>query len=192
VPEVELKCNCGQVRGKTKTLSPSAGTRIACCCDDCQRYAEWLGQEDTVLDEYGGTDIFQMPVSFLKISEGNEHISCVRLGAKGMYRWYAKCCNTPIGNTMGKGVPFIGVVHSFMNHASTRKADLGESRGYIQTKFAKKEVPENLKAASLGTMLRSLSKLMLWKFKGFNKPTAFFDTNGNPVTEPNVLADPKD
>ncbi len=117
MPEIKLKCSCGKVRGKTKNVNENSGTRIMCCCDDCQSFAQYLNQESSVLDQYGGTDIFQMPISNIKITEGIEQISSIRLSAKGMYRWYTKCCNTPIGNSMGPGVPFIGIIHNFMDNA---------------------------------------------------------------------------
>jgi len=44
----------------------------------------FLGQEGKVLDQYGGTDILQIPVSHLTISEGKSEISCVRFSPKGM------------------------------------------------------------------------------------------------------------
>lgn len=75
-----------------------------------------LEQEHKILDQYGATDIFQLPVAHLYITTGNEHIACLRLSQKGIYRWFAKCCNTLIGNTLGGKAPFIGVVHNFMQH----------------------------------------------------------------------------
>ncbi len=187
MPEIKLKCSCGKVRGKTKNVNESSGTRIMCCCDDCQSFAQYLNQESSVLDQYGGTDIFQMPISNIRIIEGIEQVSSIRLSAKGMYRWYTKCCNTPIGNSMGPGVPFIGVIHNFMDNASTRDKELGKSRGHIQTKFARQEVPTDLKGSSLKIILRSLSKLIVWKIKGLNKPSVFFDDNGKPIAKPNIL-----
>jgi len=185
--EVELKCACGKVQGSTESVNSESGTRIVCCCDDCQKFAQYLGQEDRTLDEYGGTDIFQMPISHLQISEGAEFIACIRLSSKGLYRWYAKCCGTPIGNSMGAGVPFMGLIHNFMEHKTSRDADLGPSRGYIQTKFAKKEIPESLKATYIRIVLRGLSKLLVWKIKGLNTPSAFFSKNGKPIVEPTIV-----
>ncbi len=187
MPKIKLKCSCGKVRGKTKNVNERSGTRIMCCCDDCQSFAQYLNQESSVLDQYGGTDIFQMPISNIKITEGIEQISSVKLSEKGLYRWYTKCCNTPIGNSMGPGVPFIGIIHNFMDNASTLDEELGKSRGHIQTKFARKEVPTVLKGSSIKIIIRSLSKLLLWKVKGLNKPSVFFDDNGKPIAKPNIL-----
>jgi hypothetical protein len=187
MPEIKLKCSCGKVKGQTQNINESSGTRLMCCCDDCQSFAQYLKQESSVLDQYGGTDIFQMPISNVKITEGTEQISSIRLSDKGLYRWYTKCCNTPIGNTMGPGAPFIGVIHNFMDNTSTRDEELGKSRGHIQTKFARQEVPTDLKGPPLKIILRSLSKLFVWKIKGLNKPSVFFDDNGKPITKPNIL-----
>jgi len=187
MPKIELSCSCGAVQGITKSVDADLGTRIACCCDDCQRFAEHLDNADTVLDEYGGTDIFQMPISYVTISQGKQHIACVRLSSKGLHRWYAKCCNTPIGNTLGPGGAFIGLIHSFMHNAGTRDRDLGISRGYIQTKFATKDVPSEQIASPLGTILRSLLKLLVWKIEGFSKPSSFFTESGEPITQPTIL-----
>ena len=122
MPEINLKCSCGKVRGKTKNVNESSGTRIMCCCDDCQSFAQYLEQESSVLDQYGGTDIFQMPISYIKITEGMKQISSVRLSAKGMYRWYTKCCNTPIGNSMNKPVLIIVLSKDFIVIGSARFA----------------------------------------------------------------------
>ena len=187
MPVINLKCSCGKVKGKTKDVSEKSGTRVSCCCDDCQSFAQHLNQESNVLDQYGGTDIFQMPISNIKITEGIEKISCVRLSDKGLYRWHTKCCNTLIGNTMGAGGPFIGVIHSFMVHASTRDEELGKIRGYIQTKFAKQEVPSELEGSPFKIILRTISKLIVWKLKGLNKPSVFFDDNGKFLVKPKTL-----
>jgi hypothetical protein len=185
--EVNLKCACGTVKGKTSAVSSKIGTRITCCCDDCQAFSQFLGQEGNVLDQYGGTDIFQIPVSFLTITEGKSEIACIRLSPKGMHRWYAKCCNTPIGNTFGAGGPFIGVIHSFMDKSEMSEVDLGKSRGHILTKFAKTPVPENLKGSSLSINFRVVAKILSWKLKGLNKPSEFFNNNAEPICQPQIL-----
>jgi hypothetical protein len=185
--EVNLKCACGAVKGKTSAVSSRIGTRITCCCDDCQAFSQFLGQEGNVLDQYGGTDIFQIPVSYLTISKGKSEIACVRLSPKGMHRWYAKCCNTPIGNTFGAGGPFIGVIHSFMDKSEMSEVDLGKSRGHILTKFAKTPVPENLKGSSLSINFRVVAKILSWKLKGLNKPSEFFNNNREPICQPQIL-----
>lgn len=187
MPEIDVQCFCGKIEGTTENINSSTGTRIVCCCDDCQIFAEYLGNEGNILDQYGGTDIFQMPISQLKISQGNEHIGCMRISSKGMYRWYASCCNTPIGNTLGSGVPFIGLIHSFMANPSTRDTDLGKIRGYLEIKFAKQQVPKTQQGSSFRIILRGLYKIILWKLRGLNSPSVFFNDNGESIVAPKIL-----
>jgi hypothetical protein len=55
-----LGCRCGHVRGVANDVTPNSGFRFICYCWDCQAFARFLGRPD-VLDQAGGTDIFQMP-----------------------------------------------------------------------------------------------------------------------------------
>ena len=89
---------------------------------------------------------------------------------------------------MGAGVPFIGVIHNFMANASTRDEDLGKSRGHLMIKFARKEIPESLLGSYPKIALRMLSKLFVWKIRGLNKPSAFFDADGEAVATPRILS----
>jgi hypothetical protein len=183
--DIKLSCDCGSLEGIAKSITPALGTRLSCCCVDCQAFAKFLGKERDILNQYGGTDIYQMPVALLNIEKGSENLACIRLTDKGLFRWYAQCCNTPIGNTMGAGSPFIGVIHSFMQHAVSADADLGKSRGHIQLKGALQRVPKS-EQGSATILFRALSKLMIWKIKGLNKPSVFFDEAGLPRAEPTI------
>lgn len=184
--EINLKCACGKVQGKTEHIDSKIGNRMICCCDDCQSFAQYLKQEDTILDQFGGTDIFILPITHLKITQGNDQVACIRLSAKGMFRWYTKCCNTPIANTMGANMSFIGLIHSFMDNSLTHDEDLGLPRAYLQSKYAKKEVIQKTNAA-FKTTSRMIFKILIWKLKGLNTPSAFFDKKGDPITKPIVL-----
>jgi len=190
VTEVPLKCSCGAVQGVASSVTAKSGNRVVCCCDDCQLFARYLDREDVMLDKYGGTDIFQMPISHVSIIQGAEKIRCVRLSRKGMFRWYVECCKTPIGNTMSAGVPLIGVIHNFMDDTSNREKNIGPVLGYTQTKFAKKALPpdRNQSTFPIGLILRFLSKVILWKLKGLNRPSPFFSSSGSPVSEPHILS----
>jgi hypothetical protein len=184
---VKLSCNCKKVQGQTEYVSAKSGNRIVCCCIDCQKFATFLCQEQQVLDQYGGTDIFQMPISHVHVTQGNEHIACIKLSDKGLHRWYTKCCHTPIGNTLGGKGPFIGVIHSFMQHSGTRDSDLGVHKGYVHSQSARLAVPDNLKTSSFKAISSLLIKLISWKLKGLHRPSVFFNEDGKPVVKPEVL-----
>lgn len=185
--EIQLACSCGTVRGVAMNIKAKTGTRVMCCCYDCQSFAQFLEQEDNVLDRYGATEILQIPVSYVQITEGNEQIACVRLSQKGMYRWYVQCCNTPIGNTMKAGIPFIGLIHSFMDNTSIKDVELSENLGYLKVKFAKKAVPFDQHASQFSVMSKIIFNLIKWKIKGLDKSSTFFEDNGQPVVKPKIL-----
>ena len=184
VSEIALSCSCGKIKGRVENVNPNLGTRLVCCCLDCQRFAQNLGQSENALDQYGGTEIIQLPVSYLKITLGCDQIKCLRLSSKGLYRWYAGCCDTLIGNTLGAGAPFIGLIHTFIDPEVNKTRAFGEIRGHIQTKSARENIPAKLKGSDIGIALRSLMKLLIWKMKGLNNPSEFFDANGAPIIEP--------
>src|SRR5690606_40539770 len=95
--DIPVSCRCGNVRGKIREVSGRTSAHVICLCDDCQAYVKFLGVTD-VLDDNGGTELTQVGHNQVVIETGREHLGCVRLSAKGMFRWYAQCCNTPIAN----------------------------------------------------------------------------------------------
>jgi hypothetical protein len=145
------------------------------------------------LDERGGTDIFQMAPSKVRLTSGAETLGCVRLSEKGMHRWYCSECKTPIGNTMGPSVPFAGMIHSFMRFdraGRSRDEVLGPPRAHVQTKFATPGAP--LPSAPLQT-LRAIAhgvKLLAgWWLARAGSPSPFFDeATQAPRALPRVLS----
>lgn len=172
----ELRCQCGNVRGWVTDASPSAVNRAVCYCDDCQAYLHHLGRAD-LLDEHGGTDIVQVAPASLTFDQGVEHIACLRLSAKGLYRWYASCCNTPVGNTMSPALPFVGIVaRAFDNGPGGSAGDhFGPPRGAILGKFAVGTPPEGSTKLNLRLVGHALRNLVRWRLTGRTWPHPFFD-----------------
>jgi len=174
---INLKCQCGQVKGTVSDVSPSSGIRVVCCCASCQEFAKYLGKQSDVLDEFGGTEIFQVSQSQIKIHRGQEKLQGMRLTPKGLLRWHTTCCNTPVGNTVSAKLPFVGVIHTFMDMENTEDT-LGQVRAYVQTQDATK-TPGYAKHSAkfpLGITLQ-----------GKSKPSPFFNEEGLPVVKPIVL-----
>jgi len=73
--------------------------RATCYCKDCQSFAYFLGKEKETLNELGGTDIVPASPRCVTFKQGQASLACLQLSPKGLLRWYAKCRNTPIGNT---------------------------------------------------------------------------------------------
>src|SRR4051812_9540883 len=104
---IDLGCTCGAVRG-VATVTSSSAHRLICMCEDCQAFAHFLGRPKEILDANGGSDIVHLIPPKFSITQGKKQIRCLRLTEKGMYRWYAGCCKTPIANSMGTPkVPFV-------------------------------------------------------------------------------------
>jgi hypothetical protein len=189
---INLSCRCGALAGVASNLSPSNGSRIVCMCTDCQAFAHYLGKADSILDKHGGTDIFQMPPCDLQITQGIEHLSCMRLTDKGLYRWYAGCCKTPVANTMGsRKVPFAGVIHAFMAaDGSTRNQVLGPIVARLYGRSAVGSLPPDAnQTASLGFIVRTVRFLLSGWMRGRHTPSPFFDSStGKPVVTPYVLS----
>jgi hypothetical protein len=179
------------VSGVASGVSPSAGCRVLCYCEDCQAFARFLGRAD-VLDAAGGTDIFQMPPGRVKLAAGTDAVRCLRLSSRGVYRWYADCCRTPIGNTAGPRVPMIGLIHCFMDHQAdshSRDAVLGPPLCRIFARSAVAPLPPNAPAPpSFGVLVGRASKMFGWWMRGLGRPTPFFDDRTNaPCSTPRVL-----
>src|ERR1700722_1625740 len=96
--QAKLSCRCGEVQGVVRNASPQNVNRVVCYCDDCQAFLHRLGRTD-LLNARGGTDIVQVVPASLAFVRGQDRIKGLRLTPKGIHRWYASCCNTPVGNT---------------------------------------------------------------------------------------------
>ncbi len=186
--DVALKCICGEVTGRAGNVTPSNNQRLVCCCSDCQAFAKHLGREKETLDEFGGSDLVQMSQSQVVIEQGHNNLQCLRLKKKGLLRWHTSCCNTPVGNTVNAKMPFIALSSPFMDEPN-RDAVLGPVKAYVQTQDAIGEPNYPKKSAKfpIGTIAKMMSRMLVWKIKGLNKPTAFFGEDGRPIVKPRIV-----
>ncbi|WP_439409915.1 DUF6151 family protein [Bradyrhizobium sp. DASA03076] len=139
--QIELRCRCGDVRAVVTDVSPRTVNRVICYCDDCQAFAHQLGRAD-LLNRKGGSDIVQVAPSTLSFVQGQDRIAGVRLSPKGLYRWYASCCNTPVGNTVSPTIPFVGIIaQAFEGGTSAVDDAAGPPVGAILGKYAVGEPP---------------------------------------------------
>jgi hypothetical protein len=143
------------------------------------------------MDEWGGTDLFQMAPSQVRITHGAEALKCVRLSDKGMHRWYCGECMTPVGNTYSPRIPFVGVIHTFMDHGGdgrVRDDVLGKPLGYVQTKSAIGKLPSRPGSSLLKVIGRSVRLLGTWLLAGAGSPSPFFDGQTQaPRVKPRVF-----
>lgn len=182
---IPLKCACGAVTGEVRD---AAGTfRIICHCQGCQDYAAWLGNDHQV-DDHGGTDIYQLTPSQLRLHTGQEHVRCVHQTPKGALRWYAGCCRTPIANGLeSKGVPWLGLNHLLVDADPTRDDAIGPVKFRIHGAEAKGE-PEGVhRSGPISLILRTLHFGLMDTILGKAKPNPFVGEDGAWIVEPERL-----
>lgn len=118
---VDIECACGELKGKLEIV-PKHSFHVHCLCSDCQSFAAYLKKEDEILDQYGGSEIFQTYPCYIKINQGKEKLTYTQLKPKGLLRWYTSCCNTPVANTMSSPkIPFAGVSVKLIKFSSDKE-----------------------------------------------------------------------
>ena len=185
-----LRCNCGKLEGKID-LAGSLN-RALCYCKDCQAFAHFLGDKD-ILDAHGGSDIVQIRPGALTFTKGSEHLACMRLSPKGMLRWYARCCNTPIGNTPPDyHLAFVGLIHNCLDHDSTAlEQAFGPVRVRVNLGGAKPvngSMPTSTPLATLALFARFGAIMAGARISGSYRKTPFFSAEGEPVVVATVLS----
>lgn len=177
-----LHCACGKLRGAI--AAPEKCTRIVCFCKDCQAFAHYLGQQ-AILDQHGGSAIVIATPAQVTLSEGREHLACMALSGQGMLRWYASCCNTPIGNTTrNRKLAFVGLSEACFDDPVRA---FGPVRMRSLTKYATSAVePSGLRAVI--PTIGFAAMLLRARLSGSYRRTPFFHADGVPVFQPTVLS----
>ncbi|MGI4844703.1 MAG: DUF6151 family protein [Janthinobacterium lividum] len=183
---IALRCRCGKLRGQVDARRVAA--RAVCYCKDCQAYGRFLGT--SVLDPLGGTEVAATLPAAVRFDAGLEQLACMSLGPKGLYRWYARCCRTPVGNTpRDPRTSYLGLVRTCLDVPDAELArQLGPLRCRVETGSAKGPV----KPSVLGTawaVCRIGTMLMKARLGGGYRENPFFRPGtSEPVTPPQVLS----
>jgi hypothetical protein len=182
-----LRCQCGTLRGNVSHTERVC--RGVCYCKDCQAYAHFLGKADEILDEMGGSDVVATLPQHVTFTQGIEALACMSLSDKGMLRWYASCCNTPIGNTARDfKVSHVGLLHNCLKDPST---SLDSAFGPVRMRVGMKSArgaPKAMAASTTVSILRFMARLVRARLDGSYKNTPFFDPQaGTPRVSPKVL-----
>lgn len=188
--ELELACDCGKVSGVLSDISPRKRSYLVCYCDDCQQFAKELGRESDVLDSYGGTGVVQGTLAQVTIRTGQEHLKSLRLTSRGILRWYAECCNTPIANTVSAKLPFVGVVRSFVKDERAEEL-LGPVSLRIFGRFAN-DPPDDLDIhprAPITLAFQLGPRILGARLRGEGRDSSFFDAAGEPTVPPRVVSE---
>ncbi|MBI5275931.1 MAG: hypothetical protein HY854_05670 [Burkholderiales bacterium] len=182
-----MRCACGKVRGVVE--HPRRATRAVCYCRDCQAFAHFLGPPPGMLDAAGGTEVIAVRPHLFRFTAGTEHVACMSLTPKGLLRWYASCCNSPIGNTpRDPRIPHLGLVHSCLGKDT--EAVFGPVTMRANRKRAKQPVPGNSPVKFGAALLRFLASMGRARITGQYKHNPFFQAGlVAPLAKPRVLTE---
>jgi hypothetical protein len=182
-----LRCRCGAVTGAVD--HERRATRSVCSCDDCQAFARFLGRKDDLLDARGGSEAIQTLPKDVAFQTGVEHLACVRLSESGLVRWYAACCNTPIGSTPATSrLPFVGLARACLDGGGNSvDASFGPVRFCLHIDGAHGQ-PKPRRFGAGGFALWLIGNRLRARFTGGFRQNPFFDTvRDQPVVAPRVL-----
>ena len=184
---MQIQCDCGSFRAELTKFPKNTPGRLVCYCNDCQAFMHYLKRAD-LLDQNGGTEIIPAYPADIKLISGKENIKCLRLSSSGMYRYYASCCNTPIGNTDPVRA-WVGIPHRAYTVQDPHFLEntLGPVRASIMGKYAKGTPPPGTpKTLNLKGFAVVMPFILKGAFGKKAKPSPFFE-NGVSITTPRVL-----
>lgn len=179
---IPLQCRCGQVRGELDAAR--AYVRATCYCKDCQAYARWLGTPG-LMDAAGGTDVVATAPPRLRFTAGEDRVACMSLSERGIYRWYAACCRTPLGNTARSSkVHYVGVSTACLEPGAVDAAFGPAGRCVINVDSATAPVRARPLAFALGGLRIAMGIFGARLRRDRRSP--FFDATGRPVRTPQI------
>lgn len=182
---LRLACRCGALVLRVAEVSPANANRLACHCRGCTQFANDMRPE--ILDERGGTERVVVSPATVKVTGGHPHLACRQQTRGGALRWYAACCNTPLGLTLrSPTVPFIGLdVHTVQRNRHELDAVIGPLRARVNLSPRPPDARE-LRATN-GALLSMLWHLipLTWRWwrRGDHRRSPVFDDAGQPVVD---------
>jgi len=183
-----LQCRCGTLQGY---VARSSGVnRCVCYCRDCQAFAHFLGHAGEILDGDGGTDVIQTRAANVTFTQGQDALACMRLTPNGLLRWYAACCDTPVGNTLASSkISFVGLVHNCLESGGPALAEsFGPVRAHVNTQSTQGKVTSS-SLALVAVILRFMALVARARIDGSYKLSPFFKRDtGEPIVTPAVLS----
>jgi len=182
-----LTCRCGTLSGFVER--PERANRVVCYCRDCQSFAHFLCRAEDVLDVHGGTDTLQVIPANVQLTQGLDALTAMRLSERGLIRWYARCCNTPVGNTLpNPRISLVGLVHTCLDPAGeSLDASFGPVRMRAFTRSSKGAVTWSRLDFVRGA-LRLVVMLIRARFDGSHQRNPFFVPHTNtPIVVPRIL-----
>ena len=182
-----LRCRCGHLHGSV--MPARSSQRVVCYCRDCRAFARHLGGND-VLDAQGGTEIVASLPSKLHFGAGSDALACLSLSPRGLLRWYAACCNTPIANTpRNPKIAYAGLVHTCLAQGTPPlQQSFGPLRMAVNIGSALGPVRKTPTLATAASLFGLATTLLTARTGGGWRNNPFFDAGtAAPVRSVRVL-----
>jgi hypothetical protein len=165
--DLAFACTCGAVTGHLVGATSGGGMHLGCHCTSCRQAELALGQPDP---RPGPVCLFQTTPDRVQFERGTDQLGVLKLSpASKTYRWYATCCNAPLGNTgPGPGFPFFSLC--------TTRVTNRDALGRIRTEAFIPQPGGGTKHRNIGAFVYSLIRTGLAsRLSGRWKQTPFFD-----------------
>jgi hypothetical protein len=127
--------------------------------------------------------VVQVAPAWVSFSHGTERLACLRLAPTGMYRFYAECCQTPVGNAISANVPFIGLAQAMVAMPASLAPAVNINRA-----SSRGGPPAGSLLHEVGATAKAVALLASWKVRRLGQPSALFSPEGKAVVEPRVLS----
>lgn len=183
----QFQCKCGALRGQL--AQPALALRGVCYCKDCRAYANHLGVSSQTHDDSGGVAFVATQAKYVTFTYGIEQLACLSLSEKGLLRWYAKCCNTPIAGTPRNWkFPYVGLVHTCMQSVpESFEHTFHQLQMRVNTKSTK-HAPSGMALKTMASLAGFIPRVAADGLLGAYKNTPFFTATGEPIATVTVLS----
>ena len=175
--DIPFACRCGAVTGTLHDVRPKEGTHALCQCHSCRRGLDLF---DLGALANGGVDLFQTTPDRIEFMTGQDQMAVTSLSPKGMFRWYARCCGTPMVNTFrSPALPFAGVL--VFNLSDSTPLGPIVATGFVTGPDGKQRHQNGSRV-----IWRFLKRTAAAKLSGRARQNPFFDTSGQPIATPEL------
>jgi hypothetical protein len=123
----------------------------------------------------------------VRFTSGIDRVACMSLSAKGLLRWYAACCRSPLGNTPRDGeIAYVGLpASSLAPHGAVDAAFGRAGRTVINPGSAQGEL-QPTPVAFVVDGLRIFGGILGARLRR-QPPSLYFDAQAQPIRAPAVL-----
>jgi len=142
-------------------------------------------------DSSGGAEFVAARAEHVAFEDGTEHLACLSLSEKGLLRWYAACCKTPIANTTRDWkFSYVGLIHTcLMADPESFDRSFPKVQMRVNTRSAKQSTPGML-VQTVTALCGFMPRIIASRLFGTYRQTQFFiSPDGIPSAEVYVLSE---